>query len=752
MSSDIATEKKVPVIINKSNFPVTGMSCASCAVNVQNTLQKQPGIIHASVNYANGEAQIDFDPSLTNLQKVRQSVQSSGYDLLIEKAEEKDQEKINEDHFKSLKRRTMLSVIFSIPLATIGMFFMNMPYGNYIMWILATPVLYFGRQFYISAWKQAKHGQVNMDTLVALSTAIAYLFSVFNTLNPQFWTSRGLDAHVYFEAAAVIITFILLGKMLEERAKSKTSSAIKKLMGLQPSEVIKVNEAGEEFHINIADVIVGDQLLVKPGNKIPVDGIVISGRSFVDESMISGEPVPLEKEKDEKVFAGTINQKGSLVIVAKKVGSETMLAHIISAVQQAQGSKAPVQSLVDKIASIFVPVVIGISILTFILWMILGGVGAYSHALLAMITVLVIACPCALGLATPTAIMVGIGRGAQNGILIKDAESLEKAKKIDVLLLDKTGTITEGKPEVVHTAWKDVEDSLKFSPVFFGLENFSEHPIADAIVHYFEEQKVEKIVLQNFESLTGYGVSADYDNKKYFAGNKKLMEQQKIMMPADLLEQYEKWVSTGSTVIWFANSNNALAVLAVNDKIKETSKAAIDTMQSMGLEVILVTGDNEKTAAAVAKESGIEKYYANSLPSDKSKLVKEFQQKGKIVAMVGDGINDSEAMAQSGVSIAMGKGSDIAMDVSGMTLLTSDLNKVPVAIQLSKQTIKIVKQNLFWAFIYNVIGIPIAAGILYPSTGFLLNPMIAGAAMAFSSVSVVTNSLRLNWVNLRGRN
>jgi Cu2+-exporting ATPase len=366
-----------------------------------------------------------------------------------------------------------------------------------------------------------------------------------------------------------------------------------------------------------------------------------------------------------------------------------------------------------------------------------------------MITVLVIACPCALGLATPTAIMVGIGRGAQNGILIKDAESLEKAMKIDVLLLDKTGTITEGKPDVMHTAWKSESDTIKFSPVFFGLEKFSEHPIADAIVHYFEQKKVDKISLQNFESLTGYGVSADYEKEKYFAGNKKLMEQQKIMMPPDLLKQYDQWISTGSTVIWFANSKDALAVFAVNDKIKETSKAAIDKLQSMGLEVFLVTGDNEKTAAAIAKESGIEKYYANALPSDKSKLVKKLQQEGKIVGMVGDGINDSEAMAQSDVSIAMGQGADIAMDVAGMTLLTSDLNKIPVAIKLSKQTIRIVKQSLFWAFIYNVIGIPIAAGILYPSTGFLLNPMIAGAAMALSSVSVVTNSLRLNFINLK---
>ncbi|MEO5501580.1 MAG: heavy metal translocating P-type ATPase, partial [Ginsengibacter sp.] len=477
MNNVIEPETENENSIKKSNFPVTGMSCASCAINVQNTIKKQPGIINASVNYANGVAQLDFDPSVTNLQKIRQSVQSSGYDLLIETAEENDQEKINEAHFKSLKRRTLLSVIFSIPVVVIGMFFMNMPYGNYIMWILTTPVIYFGRQFYISAWKLAKHRQVNMDTLVALSTAIAYLFSVFNTIYPQFWISRGLGAHVYFEAAAVIITFILLGKMLEEKAKSKTSSAIKKLMGLQPNEVIKINDAGEEFHINISEVNVDDHLLVKPGNKIPVDGLVISGRSFVDESMISGEPVPVEKEKDEKVFAGTINQKGSMVIIAKKVGSETMLAHIISAVQQAQGSKAPVQSLVDKIASVFVPVVIGISILAFIAWMIFAGTGAYSHALLAMITVLVIACPCALGLATPTAIMVGIGRGAQNGILIKDAESLEKAMKIDVLLLDKTGTITEGKPDVMHTAWKKESDTIKFSPVFFGLEKFSEHPI-----------------------------------------------------------------------------------------------------------------------------------------------------------------------------------------------------------------------------------------------------------------------------------
>ena len=578
-----------------------------------------------------------------------------------------------------------------------------------------------------------------MDTLVALSTGIAYVFSVFNMLFASFWEQRGLEAHVYFEAAAVIIAFILLGKLLEEKAKGNTSSAIKKLMGLQPKTVIVIEADGTEKQKSIEDVNVGDTILVKPGEKIAVDGMVISGSSYVDESMLSGEPVPVLKNENEKVFAGTINQKGSFQFRAVKVGKETMLAQIIKMVQDAQGSKAPVQKLVDKIAGIFVPVVMGIAILTFLLWLILGGDNGVVHGLLAAVTVLVIACPCALGLATPTAIMVGVGKGAENGILIKDAESLELAKQVNAIVLDKTGTITEGKPQVTDIKWLNNDDVTK--NILLSIEKQSEHPLAEAVVKQFDDVAATSISM--FDSITGKGAKANHNNQMYYVGNKKLLADNNITIADELLKQADEWGKQSKTVIWFSDSKQALSVLAISDKIKGTSVQAIKEMQNMGIELYMLTGDNEATAKAIAEQTGIQHYKAEVLPQHKADFIKELQQQGKTVAMVGDGINDSTALATADVSIAMGKGSDIAMDVAKMTIISSDLTKIPQAIRLSKQTVATIKQNLFWAFIYNLIGIPIAAGILYPINGFLLNPMIAGAAMALSSVSVVSNSLRL---------
>eukprot|EP01090_Pellita_catalonica_P016309 TRINITY_DN462_c0_g3_i1.p1 TRINITY_DN462_c0_g3~~TRINITY_DN462_c0_g3_i1.p1 ORF type:complete len:583 (+),score=122.82 TRINITY_DN462_c0_g3_i1:1361-3109(+) len=580
-----------------------------------------------------------------------------------------------------------------------------------------------------------------MDTLVALSTGIAYIFSVFNMLFPKFWESRGLEAHVYFEAASVIIAFILLGKLLEEKAKGNTSSAIKKLMGLQPKTVVVIQPDGTEKQTPIEEVNVNDTILVKPGEKIAVDGIVITGSSYVDESMLSGEPVPVLKEENEKVFAGTINQKGSFQFKAVKVGKETMLAQIIKMVQDAQGSKAPVQKLVDKIAGIFVPVVMSIAVITFIIWFILGGDNGVVQGLLAAITVLVIACPCALGLATPTAIMVSVGKGAEKGILIKDAESLESAKKVNAIILDKTGTITEGKPEVTGISWLQNNDTAK--NILLSIEKKSEHPLAEAVVKFLGDTTTTP--LTNFDSITGKGAKADYNEETFFVGNKKLLAENKVTIADELLKQAEEWSKQAKTVIWFANNKEALSVLAISDKIKETSVQAIKELQAMDIELYMLTGDNEATAKSIAEETGIQHYKAEVLPQHKADFVKELQQQGKTVAMVGDGINDSTALATADVSIAMGKGSDIAMDVAKMTIISSDLSKIPQAIKLSKQTVATIKQNLFWAFIYNLIGIPIAAGILYPFNGFLLNPMIAGAAMAMSSVSVVSNSLRLKW-------
>ncbi|WP_264530313.1 heavy metal translocating P-type ATPase [Flavobacterium sp. N502540] len=732
----------VPTV--KNTFPVLGMTCASCASSAESIVTYELGVVDASVNFATGNLTVEYLPNLTDASKLQKAVQGVGYDLLIldEAKQQESLETIHAENFKRLKNKTIWAVVLSLPVVVIGMFFMNIPYANEIMWFFSTPViLWLGKDFFVNAWKQAKHRSANMDTLVALSTGIAYLFSVFNMLFIDFWHQRGLHAHVYFEAAAVVIAFILLGKLLEEKAKGNTSSAIKKLMGLQPKTVIVIQPDGTEKQVAIEEVNAGAVILVKPGEKIAVDGMVISGHSYVDESMLSGEPVPVLKKENEKVFAGTINQKGSFQFKAVKVGKETMLAQIIKMVQDAQGSKAPVQKLVDKIAGIFVPIVMVIALLTFIAWMVLGGDNAVVQGLMAAVTVLVIACPCALGLATPTAIMVGVGKGAENGILIKDAESLELARKVTAIVLDKTGTITEGRPQVTGIKWLKDVDTTK--DILLSIEKQSEHPLAEAVVKSLEG--VSGVVLSNFDSITGKGAKAVYADETYYVGNKKLLAENSIVIAESLLIQAEEWGKESKTVIWFTNSKQALSVIAISDKIKETSVQAIKELQEMNIELYMLTGDNEATAKAIATQTGIKHYKAEVLPQHKADFIKELQQQGKTVAMVGDGINDSTALATADVSIAMGKGSDIAMDVAKMTIISSDLTKIPQAIRLSKQTVATIKQNLFWAFIYNLIGIPLAAGVLYPINGFLLNPMIAGAAMALSSVSVVSNSLRLKW-------
>ncbi|QKJ63306.1 heavy metal translocating P-type ATPase [Flavobacterium sp. M31R6] len=728
----------------KKTVPVLEMSCASCAIGVETAIQIQPGIVSASVNFATATVAIEYLPNMISVDEIKKAVQLAGYDLFIEEAnkEQESLEEIHEKKFSQLKLKTLWAGLLTVPVVIIGMFFMDIPYANEIMWVLSTPVVvWFGQNFYINAWKQAKHRSANMDTLVALGTGVAYVFSVFNTLFPHFWHERGLHAHVYFEAAAVIITFILLGKLLEEKAKGNTSTAIKKLMGLQPKTVTIITGDEQQCTIPIDTVKHGDIILVKPGEQIAVDGIVTKGNSYVDESMLSGEPIPLLKKENEKVYAGTINQKGSFQFRAEKVGSETMLASIIKMVQEAQGSKAPVQKLVDKIAGIFVPIVIVIAIIAFVSWVLLGGENGFSQGLIAFATVLVIACPCALGLATPTAIMVGIGKGAENGILIKDAVSLELAQKVNAVVLDKTGTITEGKPVVTDSHWIDESTFLK--QILTSIEKQSEHPLAEAVIKHFDDNN--SISLEHFESITGKGVAANVADKMYLVGNKKLLLEKNIKLSDELITKANQWSAESKTVIWFSDDSQAIAIIAIADKIKETSIEAIQQLKESGIAIYMLTGDNEVTASSIAQKTGITNYKAEVLPEQKAAFIKQLQSEGKIVAMVGDGINDSTALAQADVSIAMGKGSDIAMDVAKMTIISSDLNKIPEAIKLSKQTVATIKQNLFWALLYNVIGIPIAAGILYPINGFLLNPMIAGAAMALSSVSVVSNSLRLKW-------
>jgi Cu2+-exporting ATPase len=735
----------VPIKTVKKTFPVLEMTCAACAVSVESMLRSAAGVTDAGVNFANQNAWVQYDPAIATTASLQQTVRSIGYDLVIDEANSQQiQEAAQQHHYNELKQRTIWASVLSLPVVIIGMFFMNMPYGNYISMALTLPVIgWFGRSFFINAGKQARHGKANMDTLVALSTGIAFLFSVFNTLAPGFWHARGIHPHVYYEAASVIIAFISLGKLLEERAKHNTSSAIKKLMGLQP-KTIRVLIDGKEQELPVSNVLPGHLILVRPGEKIPVDGLVTTGTSFVDESMITGEPLPVQKERDSKVFAGTVNQKGSFQFQAQKVGNDTLLAHIIKMVQEAQGSKAPVQKLVDKIAGIFVPVVIGISVLTFIVWMIAGGDNAFTNALLTSVTVLVIACPCALGLATPTAIMVGIGKGAENNILIKDAESLELAYKVDTVILDKTGTITEGKPVVTQMNWlagKEKERELK--QILYSLEVRSEHPLAEAVLHALKQEGIQAGAVNNFESITARGVTGMVGANRYFVGNQQLIDEHRLTIDKTLLQQAEVLQQQAHTVIYFADEQQVLSIIAIADKIKTTSAKAIQQLQARGIEVYMLTGDNEQTAAAIAAEAGIKNFTAGVLPADKAGFVKKLQAQNRVVAMVGDGINDSQALAQADVSIAMGRGSDIAMDVATMTLITSDLQSIPKALLLSRKTVRTIRQNLFWAFIYNLIGIPLAAGVLYAVKGFLLNPMIAGAAMALSSVSVVTNSLRL---------
>lgn len=725
----------------KNTYPVLGMSCASCAARVDKTLNGLPGVYQATVNYATAVAQVEYNPEVCSDATLQAAVQDAGYDLLVDTGEDAADkaEEIRLTRYRKIKRRTVAALLLSLPIMVISMFFEDISSLKYVLWILATPVVFgLGREFYINAWRQLKHGTSNMDTLVAVSTGIAYTFSVFNLLFPDFWLSRGIEPHIYFEAASVIIAFILLGRLLEERAKQNTSTAIKKLIGLQPKTVTIIVDSDERT-VPITAVQKGDTILVKPGERIAVDGMVVTGESYVDESMLNGEPVPLHKQSGEKVFAGTINQKGTFRFIADKIGSDTILAQIIRMVQDAQGSKAPVQKLVDRIARFFVPAIISISIIAFIAWIFLAPTNGFTNGLLAMVTVLIIACPCALGLATPTAIMVGIGKGAEKGILIKDAQSLEIAQKIDTIILDKTGTITSGHPIVVESLWENgFEHSRK---ILYSLEKLSEHPLSDAVVNTLQNEK--EISIDKFENVPGKGVKGIVGSQTYYAGNLSLLNDNHITIASHLQELANKWTQEAKTLVWFADSTQAIAAIALTDEIKQTSAQAISQLQEMGVEVYMLTGDNAISAQAISRKVGINHYKAGVLPNEKAQFIKELQANEKKVSMVGDGINDSAALAQADLSIAMGQGSDIAVDTAMATILSSDLLKIPETIRLSQLTIKTIYQNLFWAFIYNLIGIPIAAGIFYSVNGFLLNPMWASAAMAFSSVSVVLNSLRL---------
>lgn len=725
----------------KKRYKINGMGCAACAARIERKLNEEPGVHEARVNYATSSAIIIYDPERCSDLLLKTIVQDIGYDL---GPQQDIMEQDDERHERSggpgaMEARTAGAAILALSVFLTGIFFREVQFMNYIAWLLATIVLlFFGKTFFINAWKQLKHGSSNMDTLVALSTGMAYLFSLFNLLFPEFWLSKGLCPHLYFDAVCMITAFILLGKLLEERAKKKTTSAIRELVGLQP-KMVTVIDGPDERKIPVSEIRVGDVIMVRPGERIGADGTVTAGESYVDESMLNGEPVAIRKSSGKKVYTGTINQKGSFLFRCGSTGKDTMLSHIIHMVEEAQESKIPVQRMADRIAAIFVPVIFSISLLSFMLWLFLDSSEGFTHGLLAMINVLVIACPCALGLATPTAIAAGIGKGADIGILIKEASCLETACSIDSVIMDKTGTLTEGRPSLSEILWKEGAES--YAGILYSLENLSGHPLAAAVVKGLATK--DSAVITDFENFPGKGIKGKCSNETFYAGNFAFLSENGINAGDKLLETAGRWEKEAKSIIWFGNGREALAVLAIYDKIRATSAASVRKLKNNGITVYMLTGDNETSAKAVADAANIEHYRSGVLPDEKALFVKRLQHDGKKVAMVGDGINDSAALAQADLSMAMGNGNDIAINTAMVTILASDPGKIFQAIRLSKITVRTIRQNLFWAFFYNLACVPVAAGILYPFNGFLLNPAIGGAAMAFSSLCVVMNSLRL---------
>ncbi len=706
------------------------MGCAACVARVQGTIKNLEGVSGCSVSLASESAIVDYDPDVTDPDRIRDAVREAGYDLIVtddaaqEDEAEAEAERKRDDSFRSLKRDAVAAAVLAAVTMLLSMGFGEFPFKGYVLWALATPALFrCGRRIICTAWKQARHFSAGMDTLVALSTLISYSFSIFNLLFPQVWTDRGLEPHLYFESSAMIVAFILIGRVLEEKAKRGTTASIRKLAGLQPKA---------------ADLKAGDIFTVRPGGRIPADGTVAGGRSYVDESMLTGEPAAVLKSKGDKVFTGTVNQKGSLEVKAEKVGADTMLSSIVRMVRDAQGSKAKIQNVVDKVASVFVPVILALSVITLVCWIALDPSDGVTKGLLSMVTVLVIACPCSLGLATPTALTVGIGCAAGKGILIKDADSLQVAEKIDTVVVDKTGTITEGRPEVVSELWLD--DSPQAARVLLAMELKSEHPLAAAVVAaiHSRNMSVSPAELDSFEAVPGFGIKATCLGKEYSAG--------KAWPGAAVPEAVESWMEKGATVIIFSEGCRPVAAFAVEDRVKDSSADAVAALRKMDVRTVMLTGDNEGSARRTASKVGIERVEAGMLPGDKAAYIKRLQEEGHKVAMAGDGINDSAALAQADLSVAMGRGSDIAIGTAMVTVVTSDISRLPDLIRLSRRTVGTIKGNLFWAFFYNVLAVPVAAGVLYPVCGFLLNPMAAAACMALSSVCVVCNSLRLRYI------
>ncbi len=726
----------------KINLEITGMHCSSCSAVIQRALTKSNGILNSNVNISTQRAYVEFDDNQIKTQKIIEIIKKKGYSAKPESTNydfAKESRK-KEHEIKEIKLYFLISLIFTLPIFVLSMFFMDkpLPYQSYILWILATPVQFvIAYPMYKSAYRALKGKSANMDTLIILGTSAAYFYSLYLLFSSQM--------HLYFETSSVLITIVIFGRYLEAKAKGKTSDAIKKLMNLSAKKATIIRN-GQEYSIKVDEVLQGDIIFVKPGEKIPVDGIIIEGNSSIDESMITGESIPIEKKIGDEVIGSTINKFSSFKFKATKVGANTTLSQIIKLVQNAQQNKALIQRFADMVSAYFVPSIIIISTMTFLSWYLIFS-QTLSFAILTAVSVLVIACPCALGLATPTAIMVGTGKGAQKGILIKGGEALEIANKITTIVFDKTGTITKGKPEVTNIISLSNLNEHKILQIIASIEKHSEHSLAEAIINKSKEKNITLITPHNFKAIPGKGVEAELNNNKYFFGNSKLMQEYelntKIYNP-----QVEKLENEGKTVMYFAEKNNILAIIAVADTIKDTSIKAIEYLNKQKIEIYMLTGDNIRTANAIATKLGIKNVFANIMPEDKAIHVKKLQDKGKIVAMVGDGINDSPSLAQADLGIAMGSGTDVAMESGSIILMKNDLRDVSKAIKLSKMTMSKIKQNMFWALIYNSLGIPIAAGLLYPFTGWLLSPMLAASAMAFSSVSVVLNSLILKMKKL----
>jgi len=718
---------------NELNLKVIGMDNPHCINTVGNALNLLKGITYKNLS-TNEKAAIGYDPSLINPEEIKKAIKKAGYESIEESGIDREKE-TREKEIKHLKNLFLTGLILSIPtfiLSFPDLFKLNLGNlpVNWILLILATPVqFYVGYRFYIGTWIALKNKSANMDSLIAIGTSAAFIYSSLVTFSPSFFQSN----EVYFDTAAIIITFIILGKWLEAKAKGKASEAIKKLIGLQP-KTARVIRNGKQIQIPIESVLVNDIILIKPGEKIPVDGIIIDGSSSIDESMITGESIPVEKIKGDVVIGATINKYGSFKFKATKVGKDTTLSQIIKLVEEAQGSKAPIERLADTVSSYFVPVVIIIAVLSFLLWyLVLNQTFIFSLSI--FIAVLIIACPCALGLATPTAIIVGTGKGAEYGILIKGGETLETAHKLTTIVLDKTGTLTKGKPEVTDIISFNNKEVLKIAAI---AEKHSEHPLAEAIINKSKSIKIPNP--SSFKAIPGHGVKVSYNKKIIFVGTRKLMRDNKLNT-TNIEKEIQKLENQGKTVVIVSLDKEIIGLIAVADTLKENSKEAIERLNKMKLETIMLTGDNERVAKAIASQLGIKKVLAEVLPEHKENEIKKLKKQGKVVAMVGDGINDAPALAQADIGIAIGSGTDIALETGNIVLIKNDLRDIITSIDLSKYTVKKIKQNLFWAFFYNTAGIPIAAGILYPLTGFLLNPIIAGAAMALSSVSVVSNSL-----------